>query len=208
MTGLNQLKTSEIYNRKARIYEQKWEKYLTHTHQKMLEAFESKQNHRILDVSAGTGLFAHHLIEKGVPFSQLVLNDVSAGMLNIARERFTENSRVSFTAHFAESLGFESLSFDTVISLNAFHNYVDQRQALSEIYRVLKPGGRLLVLDWNRKGLFQLVNFCIRTFTGEFIQTVSAEEVKQLLESKDFSVQELKEWKFRYWNFFLCEAEK
>lgn len=208
MTGLNQSKTPEIYSSKARIYEQKWEKYLTHTHQRMLEVFESKQDHRILDASAGTGLFARFIIESGMSFSEIVLNDVSEGMLDIARERFDRHSGISFTDHFVEALGFENSSFDTVVSLNAFHNYEDKQRALSEIYRVLKPGGRLYVLDWNRKGVFRFVNFWIRSFAGEVIKTVSAEEAKQLFESENFDIQAMKEWKFWYWNFFLCEAKK
>ncbi|MDZ7808374.1 MAG: hypothetical protein U5K71_14880 [Gracilimonas sp.] len=57
--------TSEAYSRKARNYENKWADYLYHTHSKLLAEFSSEPKDEILDVSAGTGLFAEHLIESG-----------------------------------------------------------------------------------------------------------------------------------------------
>jgi demethylmenaquinone methyltransferase/2-methoxy-6-polyprenyl-1,4-benzoquinol methylase len=201
-------RTAESYNKQAKMYEDKWEDYLSHTHQKMLDIFTSGQEHRILDVSAGTGLMAHHLLKKDYDFSELVLNDISEEMLNRAKKRFDEHEAVSFAEFPVEKLGFEDESFDTVISVNAFHNYTDQLLALSEIHRLLKPGGKLYLLDWNKKGVFRLVNFCIDIFTNEVIQTRSADEVKNALGSVPFQVNVCEEWRYHYWNFFLMGAEK
>lgn len=190
------------------MYEDKWADYLSHTHQKMLDIFSSDREHRILDVSAGTGLMVHHLLKRDYDFSELVLNDISEEMLSMARTRIDGHEAVSFTEFPAERLGFEKDSFDTVISMSAFHNYTDQAMALSEMHRVLKPGGRLFLLDWNKKGWFRFVNMYINIVTEEVIQTKSAGAVKKALKKSSFRVNKSEEWKFGRWNFFLIEAEK
>ncbi|HET8865133.1 MAG TPA: class I SAM-dependent methyltransferase [Gracilimonas sp.] len=200
--------TAASYNNQAERYEERWKAYLSHTHQKLLNIFECEKGHRILDVSAGTGLFAKHLNESGAMFSEIVLNDVSGKMLNIARKRFEDQAAISFTEDSSERLSFQDNSFDSVISLNAFHNYKDQEGTLSEIHRVLKPGGRFYLLDWNRKGFFRLINFCIDVFSGEFIQTRNADELNKALESLSFQVNTKEEWGFRYWKFYLMVAVK
>ena len=201
-------RTAESYNKQAKMYEEKWENYLSHTHHKMLVNFSSDSEHRILDVSAGTGLLAQHLLEEDNAFSELVLNDISEEMLSMAKSRFSENETVSFTEFPVERLGFEEHSFDTVISMSAFHNYTDQEAALSEIYRVLKPGGSFYILDWNKKGVFRFINMFINVVTGEVIRTRSADDVKKMLKASSFKVYRSEEWKYNYWNFFLIKAKK
>lgn len=201
-------RTAKSYNRQAKKYEDKWKHYLAHTHGVMLSAFDPEEAHRILDVSAGTGLFMHQLLMMETAFSKLVLNDVSEEMLGMAKERLGDEEIVSFTEFPVEKLGFEDETFDAVISMNAFHNYTNQARALMEFHRVLKPGGRFYLLDWNKKGLFRWINFCIDLTAKEVIQTKSADEVRNALESVSFKVNVCEEWKYRFWNFFLIKAQK
>lgn len=201
-------RTAESYSNNARDYEQKWQKYLSHTSAKLLEHFQSTGDYHILDVSAGTGFFENRMIEKKMPFSRITLNDVSEGMLEIAQDRFSNREDFSFSKNPVENLSFESSTFNAVISLNSFHNYKNKQKALSEIYRVMKPGGRLYLLDWNRKGFFRIINFFIKLFAKELIITLSKEKVKEQLQSASFEIKLAEEWKFSYWNFFLYVAEK
>lgn len=201
-------RTAKAYNRLAKKYDEKWKGYLTHTHRKMLSVFTSGEDHTILDVSAGTGLFAHHLLADDYPYSELVLNDISGKMLKVARQRLKDREDVFFTEFPAEELEFEDETFESVVSMSAFHNYADQAMSLSEIYRVLKPGGKFYLLDWNRKGLFRLVSFYIDKTTDEVIQTRSADEVRKMLGDASFQINTSEEWKYLYWNFFLTVAQK
>lgn len=200
--------TAASYNKRSAEYEEKWGSYLSHTYNKLLTILECEDGDRILDISAGTGLFAKYLIKKDVQFSEVVLNDISEEMLNIARSRFETNSLFSFAENPAEQLNFEDNSFDRVISLNAFHNYKKQKKVISEVRRVLKPGGKFYVLDWNRKGVFVLINYFIDLLSDEVIQTLNADEMKEKLESHDLKPVEQNEWRSYYWNFYIMVAQK
>ncbi|MDZ7808373.1 MAG: class I SAM-dependent methyltransferase [Gracilimonas sp.] len=71
----------------------------------------------------------------------LTLNDVSAGMLKVVRQRFDERDDVSFSCAFTEELRFEDSAFDIVLSMNAFHNCAEQDRALEQIVRLLLSFG-------------------------------------------------------------------
>lgn len=200
--------TSESYSKNARDYERKWADYLDHTHSVLLSDFKSESEFEILDVSAGTGLFAEHLIEDGHAFNRLTLNDVSPGMLKLAKERLNEREDVDFSCAYVEELGFEDSVFDIVISMNAFHNYAEQDKALEQIGRVLKPGGYLYLLDWNRSGIFSLINYGIKIIVPEIINTRSAGETRKMLKEKNFQIEKEREWKYKYWQFYLFKAIK
>lgn len=200
--------TSEAYSKNARNYEQKWSSYLDHTHSVLLTDFESDAGFEILDISAGTGLFAEHLIEAGHDFSTLTLNDVSAGMLKLAKQRLDDRNDIKFSCVYAEELSFEDSSFDIVISMNAFHNYAEQGKALKQIERVLKPGGSFYLLDWNREGVFNLINYGIKIMVPEIINTRSAGETREMLKESGFRVKTEKKWKYKYWQFYLFQAFK
>lgn len=200
--------TSESYNALASEYDARWKGYIENTHQKLLGQLEVKPTDRLLDISAGTGYLAKYLQENEWDFAEFVLNDVSAEMLAKAKEKVGIDERFLFTDYSAEQLGFQSNSFDRVISLNAFHNYPEQEAVIREVYRVLKPGGRFYLLDWNKAGFFRPVNYFIDIFTPETIQTVSVEEAEELLRSYQFSIQQKHTWYYRYWNLFLICATK
>ncbi len=196
------------YDGKAGKYECRWQKYLVHTHKKLLAELESEEGDYILDISAGTGLFAKYALEEGKKFSKLVLNDVSSEMLEIAKKRFSEHPQVVFSSSPAESLNLKSKSFDSVICLNAFHHYEHQERALSEICRVLKPGGNVYMLDWNREGFFKIVNGLIKHIVKDPIHTLSAKEMRERLLDKELNILNSKGWRFGYWKFFLYKAQK
>ncbi|MAO63497.1 MAG: hypothetical protein CL666_00710 [Balneola sp.] len=200
--------TQHSYSRQAKEYEQKWEKYLSHTHRAVLKELDLSPESSVLDVSAGTGLLQKSLLEKGIPFKEMVLNDISEGMLGVAKERFSDDDRFSFTHQYAEQLDFPDQSFDAIICLNAFHNYKEQARVSEEIYRLLKPKGALVILDWNNSGLFRGMNFMIDLFSPEVINSRSANEMSVQLRKNVFEIEKEREWWFGWWKFYLIKARK
>jgi len=195
-------------NSEAREYEHKWEKYLRHTHEQFLKRIITGPGELILDVSGGTGLLAEELIASGYPFGRLVVNDPAEEMLNASQNRLEGDSRVSFTSHLAHELPYKNEQFDRLLCLNAFHFYTEQEQVMQCFWDLLKPGGRLYLLDWNRSGLFRIVNRMIQWIAPEYINTRSLAELTGMAKKCGFMIESGESWYWRYWNFLFLEARK
>tara|TARA_R110002096_G_scaffold183757_18_gene361992 strand:- start:4837 stop:5466 length:630 start_codon:yes stop_codon:yes gene_type:complete len=200
--------TANAYNELANSYEKRWGKYLSHTYQKMAASLELKGAVRVCDISCGTGLFAHQLIKKYPELELLQLNDISTKMISYAKTRFSKDEHVLFSKLPAHKIDDIDSRFDALISLNAFHNYDKQKAVVNASYNALIPGGKVYILDWNRAGLFKLINFFIGSSVKEGIDTRSLLEMEKLLKKANFDVVNTEKWNWRYWNFFLIVGQK
>jgi demethylmenaquinone methyltransferase/2-methoxy-6-polyprenyl-1,4-benzoquinol methylase len=112
-----------------------------------------RRGDRVLDLAGGTGDIAA-LIKPVVGESgDVVVGDINAAMLNVGRDRLTDRGLVSglrWTQLNAEALPFPDNSFDAVTMAFGLRNVTDKDKALADIYRVLKPGGRALVLEFSK----------------------------------------------------------
>jgi tRNA (cmo5U34)-methyltransferase len=110
--------------------------------------FEQDAHVKVLDLGAGTGLFAQHVLEK-YPHSNFVLVDIAENMLAVARERFREHlNQFQFIA--ADYRDLQDLgSFDLVISSLSIHHLADadKQKLYNRIYALLSPGGIFLTID-------------------------------------------------------------
>ncbi|MDB6174836.1 MAG: methyltransferase [Chthoniobacteraceae bacterium] len=100
-------------------------------------------NPRLLDIGSGTGSFLR-AIEDLVDRADGV--DLSAGMVAQARKRSIEGGKLNFTTIDGPRLPFADESFDVVTSILSFR-YLDWDPIIAEVLRVLKPGGRLFIID-------------------------------------------------------------
>ena len=112
-----------------------------------------RPQHRILDLAGGTGDMTLHLHRRLDERGKIVVADINAGMLERARTRLLDrglSNLVSFVRCDAESLPFAEDAFDRVVIAFGLRNMADKRRALRSVHRTLKPGGRLIVLEFSR----------------------------------------------------------
>lgn len=107
---------------------------------------------RALDVAGGTGDLAAGMLRQVGKSGRVVLSDVNPAMLEIGRDRLLDKGwvgNVECIVADAEHLPFEDNSFDCVTIGFGLRNVTDKAAALRSMYRVLKPGGHLLVLEFS-----------------------------------------------------------
>ncbi len=106
---------------------------------------------RALDVAGGTGDLAAGLLRQVGKTGSVVLSDVNPAMLDIGRDRLLDKGMVGNIECIvadAERLPFDENSFDCVTIGFGLRNVTDKAAALASMYRVLKPGGQLLILEF------------------------------------------------------------
>lgn len=199
-------RTIRYYNKISPLYESVYNSYLQHTHSKFLSRVQILPADHVLDISCGTGLLEKLMLEKRIHCSEWVLNDPASDMLAKAKERLKDHSNIKFTNYYAEELDFPDHSFDKIICLNSFHYYTNQSLVLKHINRFLKPGGTLCIQDWNRAGMFILVNKLIDLISPENINTRTISDMKKLLAQNHFILRDKHTWGYRWWKFFYLET--
>lgn len=107
---------------------------------------------RHLDVAGGTGDIAFRVIEAGGPGVRVTVADINAEMLRVGRERATRrglDDAVAFVEGNAEALPFPDRTYDAYSIAFGIRNVPRIATALSEAYRVLRPGGRFVCLEFS-----------------------------------------------------------
>jgi len=105
---------------------------------------------RVLDVGCGPGQLAAILARRH-PACQLVGADLSETMIRLARRRAADLPNLSFRAAAAEALPFADGEFDLALSVTSIKHWADQERGVREMVRVVRPGGRVFVLELDRE---------------------------------------------------------
>ena len=145
----------------------------------------------VLDVAGGTGDIAFRIVAAGGAGTQVTVCDINAEMLAVGRERARErglDDAVTFVEGNAEALPFADKSFDAYTIAFGIRNVPRIDAALGEAYRVLKPGGRFLCLEFSAVDvpgldrLYDLYSFNVIPALGRAV-TGDAESYRYLVES-------------------------
>ena len=106
---------------------------------------------KVLDIAGGTGDLARAFAQQAGASGTVVLTDINAAMLGVGRDRLLDQGLVlPTTVCDAERLPFASAAFDLVSVAFGLRNMTHKEAALAEMARVLRPGGRLLVLEFSK----------------------------------------------------------
>jgi len=109
--------------------------------------------YRVLDMAGGTGDIGERIIDASVGYVEVVVSDINSDMLRVGAERarnWRYPAQASFVEANAEELPFESNSFDAYTIAFGIRNVPRIQKALNEAHRVLKRGGRILVLEFSQ----------------------------------------------------------
>lgn len=164
-----------------------------------------------LDVAGGTGDITFRILDQASPFAKATILDISREMLEVGRERAIDknlHNQIEFIEGNAESLPFEDKTFDSYTIAFGIRNVPRIDLALKEAYRVLKPGGRFLCLEFSEvtvpalEKLYDLFSFKVIPKMGEMVmgdgepyqylvesirKFPNQETFKQMIEEAEFS---------------------
>jgi demethylmenaquinone methyltransferase/2-methoxy-6-polyprenyl-1,4-benzoquinol methylase len=150
-----------------------------------------RRGHRVLDLAAGTGDLAARFAGLVGPDGQVVFSDINAAMLEQGRMRMADQGLVGnleYVQADAQHLPFPDDHFDCVTIGFGLRNVTDKALALAAILRVLKPGGRLLILEFSHPAskplrlAYDLYSFRVLPGLGRLVAG-DAESYRYLAES-------------------------
>ena len=150
-----------------------------------------KQGHHVLDIAGGTGDLTKLFLKRVGDTGSVILSDINASMLSEGRNRLLDqgySKRLRFVQANAECLPFADNSFDCVSIAFGLRNVTDKDAALRSMYRILKPGGRLLILEFSKpksdsfKKIYDLYSMKLIPKFGKLL-TGDAESYQYLVES-------------------------
>lgn len=156
-----------------------------------IEASGVRAGHKVLDIAGGTGDLSYQFAKLVGKDGQVVLADINASMLNVGRDRLIDRGvagNLQFAQADAQYLPFPDNTFDCITIAFGLRNVTDKDMALRSMLRVLKPGGRLLVLEFSKpqhtalEKVYDVYSFKLLPLMGKLI-TNDADSYRYLAES-------------------------
>jgi ubiquinone/menaquinone biosynthesis C-methylase UbiE len=147
---------------------------------------------RLLDAGGGTGRVSSQLRQL---IDEVIISDESLSMLKQAQIK----GRLQSAQAHVERLPFPAASFDRVVVVDALHHFANQREAIRDLLRVLKPGGRLLIEEPDIQRLivkFVAVGEKVALMRSRFI---SAEQVRDIVAAQGYSAMIERDGQFTAW---------
>lgn len=153
-----------------------------------IETSGVKPGNRVLDVAGGTADLTRLFMEKTGASGQVWLTDINRSMLAVGRDRMLDKGKTVPVAQCdGEKLPFRDNYFDCVSVAFGLRNMTRKDTALAEMYRVLRPGGRLLVLEFSKiwkplAPVYDAYSFKLLPFMGKLVAK-DAQSYQYLAES-------------------------
>ena len=114
---------------------------------------------KILEIGTGKGHFALALAKRGFSFTSIDISEEEQGIAKLNIQYYKLEKQVNFRIEDAQDLSFPDYSFDVIFSINVFHHLEKPQAVLNEIARLLLHEGKIILSDFNTKGL-EIINAC------------------------------------------------
>lgn len=156
-----------------------------------IEASAVRAGHKVLDIAGGTGDLSYQFAKLVGKDGQVILADINSSMLNVGRDRLIDRGiagNIQFAQADAQYLPFPDNTFDCITIAFGLRNVTDKDLALRSMLRVLKPGGRLLVLEFSKpqhnllEKVYDAYSFKLLPMIGKIV-TNDADSYRYLAES-------------------------
>jgi len=147
---------------------------------KAIRQLKKDQPKQILDIATGTGDFAIEAL--ALKPEKVTGVDISEGMLAVGREKMKKkglSDKIELLSGDSEQLQFEDNKFDAVIVSFGVRNFENLEKGLADMYRVLKPGGKAVILEFSKPKSFpfkQLYNFYFKWILPKIGNTISKDQ--------------------------------
>lgn len=199
-------KVSNQYDQFAEIYDRRWSSYVSNTLSFLIDHLQRSQqisgNEHILDIACGTGELEKRLLNVHSDL-KIIGVDISEKMLDMARLKLPN---LEFVKASAIALPFADHKFDMVVTVSAFHYFDQPLDTLEEIRRILKPQGKVIIMDWCRDyWLCHALDLFLKMFDPAHKDCYSQKELHALLTASGFDVMNEKKQKLgAFWGIMVA----
>jgi len=197
------------YDGLAADYDRRWATYNARSLALLRPFVDDRDLGDVLDLACGTANLLPRLAEWGARVGHYTGVDVSSEMLRAAGAKVSASSiPAAVVVADAAALPFPGARFDTVVSASALHDFPAPEHALAEARRVLRPGGRLLLVDWSRGRIaMRALNAWLRLSGDSFRRMYTIDEAGALLRDAGFRVVTVERRAIGWlWELMVIEA--
>lgn len=195
-------KSKYTFSNQASVYDSTYNgKHANKLYKRVVEKANNLNSKNILDVGCGTGTILSQLSKNECICLSGI--DLSEEMIKIAKQRLS--NKIELKVGDSEQLPWGNRTFDAVICTDSFHHYPEPEKVLSEMKRVLKPNGHLIIGDpWMITPLRQITNLLLKySNSGDYRIYSQAKIGNLLLKSGFISVK----WDRVNYNSFIVTAD-
>lgn len=156
--------------------------YLRKAQSSVISLLDIRENMNFLDIGCGTGWAVGQLAKSVNNKGSFYGVDLSPKMIEKAKENFKDIDTIHFVKANSESIPLDTGFFDSIICTNSFHHYLNPDKVMKEIYRLLKAGGKIYILDPTADFWFiKIIDKVVKLFEPEHVKIYSTEEFKRFI---------------------------